>query len=221
MGPVPIVRFQLGNSGFQPMVHHRLAEGRMSAPAVSAQALNALQKGIQGIVDALTVEVNAVAVEFDDVSPATVRVEPARKNEISYVGGYPAQEIRSILTVSARELGNRLDRLSGGALAPYMTSDQVQAIADLKALDQQLVAALQNQDTLPIDPGHQADVQKYLDTHLASVTVMLQNAEKGVVQAEAGSVPVIEPYERGLSTGTIMAGVGVAAGIGILLWLFA
>jgi hypothetical protein len=218
MTPVPIMRFQLGNTGFRPMLHTRLAEGRMSAPAVSSDALSALQKGIQGIVDALTVEVNAVAVEFDDVAPATVRVEPGRKGEISYVGVYSAQEIRSILLVAARELGNRLERLAGGSLAPYMSAGQAQAVADLQTLSGQIVAALQNQDTAPIDPGHQADVQKYLDMHLASVTQMLQNAEKGVVQAEAGSVPVLEPYEKGPSTGTIVAGIGVAAGIGILIW---
>lgn len=203
------------------MAYPFLGEGRMSAPTVSSQALGALQKAIARILEILEVEIQAVQEEFELVSPATVRVEPDAARGISYVGKYSPQEIRSILAVVARELGNQVDRLSMGSLAPYSTTDQARQASTLRAQVQQLVDVIRNQDALPIGSGHQADVQAYLDMHLASAAALLQSAEKGVVEAEAGSVPVLEPSERGPSTTTLVIGIGAVAGIGVLLWLFA
>lgn len=217
MKVVPIVRWQLGNSGFQPMFHARLAEGRMSAPALSPAALSALQKAAGKIVEILGREIQAVQEEFDLASPAALRADPESAKEISFVGQFPPQEARSALLVSARELGNVARRTLSGSLAPYLSEDQVQALSVEKTQADQLVAVLQNQDTMPLLPGHQADVQKYLDMHLGSVTALLQASERGVVEAEAGSVPVLEPAEK-FSTTTIVAGIGVATGLGILLW---
>lgn len=217
MRAVPIVRWQLGNSRFQPMPRAHLAEGRMSAPAVSAAALSTLQKAIGNIVDILTREIQAVQEEYNLVSPAALRVDPESAKEISYIGQLPPQEIRSALEAAARELGNVAGRVLSGSLAPYLSTDQARALSALKMQADRLVAALENLDTIPVASGDQAAVQKYLDMHLASVTALLQASEKGVVEAEAGSVPVLEPDEK-ISGMTIIAGVGVAAGIGILLW---
>lgn len=217
MGPVPIVRWQLGNSGFQPMPRAHLAEGRMSAPAVSAAALSALQRATASIVDILARELQAVQEEYDLVSPSALRVEPESAKQISFIGQLPPQEIRSALEAAARELGNIVGRMRSGSLAPYLSADQAQALSAQKIQADRLVSALENQDTIPVAPGHQADVQRYLDMHLGSATALLVASEKGVVEAEAGSVPVLEPAEK-VSTTAIIAGVGVATGIGILLW---
>lgn len=217
MGPVPIVRWQLGNSGFRPMPRARLAEGRMSAPSVSPGALAALQRAAGKIVDILAREIQAVQEEYDLVSPAAVRVDPESARQISFIGQLPIQEIRSALEVAARELWNVASRALSGSLAPYLSADQAQALSTEKTQADRLVSALENQDTIPVAPGHQADVQKYLDMHLGSATALLSASEKGVVEAEAGSVPVLEPDEK-MSSTTIVVGVGVATGIGILLW---
>jgi hypothetical protein len=214
---VPIVKWQLGNGRFQPMLSSRLSEGRMSAPNVSPEAQGVLQKGINGIIDSLTTEVQAVMVEADLVSPAAIRVDQNSAKDISFIGALPPQEIRSALTVDARELGNLVDRVTSGALSHYLTSQQASALGQLKTQTDQLVSLLQNQDTMAIAPGDQASIDSHLAMHLKDPGAAIQEAEKAVVTAEAGSVPVLEPSEKQIEL-QIAVGVGLAAVAGFVLW---
>lgn len=212
LGPVPIASYQLGRSFLS-----RLSEGRMSAPALSADTLSALGVATRKIVDVLSREMQAVQEEYNLVSPAAVRVDPGAATEISYIGGFPPQEIRTAVEAAARELGNLADRVLSGAVGPYLPADQRQALIQLKTSSDQLVLALENQDSVPPPAEHQSQVQQYMDMHLGEASSRVQAAEQGIVGAEAGSVPVLEPSEK-VSGMAIIAGVGAAAGIGVLLW---
>lgn len=212
LGPVrivPIARWQMGNA--------HLSEGRMSAPALSPETLSALGTATGKIVDSLSRELDAAQEEYNLVSPAAVRVDPRAQNDISYIGGFPPQEIRTAIQAAAREISNLSDRVLSGAVGSYLPADQRQALLGIKTRSGQLVLALENLDSVPPPAAHQDLVQKYMDMHLAEVQSRVQAAEQGIVQAEAGSVPVLEPAEK-VSGMAIVAGVGVAAGIGILLW---
>lgn len=212
LGPVPIVRaasYELGRS--------RMSEGRMSAPSLSSETLSQLSTAVGKIVDALGRELQAVQEEYDLVSPAAVRVDPKSATEISYIGGFSPQEIRTAVQAAARELGSLAARVLSGAIAPYLPGDQRQALMAIQARGNQLVQALENQDSITPPAGHQDQIQQYMDMHLAEASSRVQAAEQGIVGAEAGSVPVLEPDEK-LSGMKIVAGIGVAAGIGILLW---
>lgn len=59
---------------------------------------------------------------------------------------------------------------------------------------------------------------QHVDAHLMEPKAQVVAAEKMVVGAEAGSVPVREPAEKTLSKTEIVVGFGVAAGLGVLLW---
>lgn len=215
LGPVPIVSYGLGRSRVGRLAH--LSEGRMSAPALSQQTLSALSTATQKIVDVLGREVQAVQEEYDLVSPAAIRVDPRSASQISYIGGFSPQEIRTVVEAAARELGNLADRVLSGAVSPYLPADQRQALLGIKTRSGQLVQALENQDLASPPAEHQGQIQQYMDMHLAEASSRVQAAEQGIVGAEAGSVPVLEPAEK-LSGMTIVVGVGVATGIGILLW---
>jgi hypothetical protein len=217
LGPVQIVKWQLGNAGFQPMLASRLAEGRMSAPNVSVAAQGVLQKGIDSIIGSLTREITAVGVEADLVSPAALRVDPNSPSEISYIGQLPPQEIRSALTVDARELWNLVDRVQVGALSHYLTAQQASGLSQLKSQAAGLVSFLQNQDTMPVAPQDQTAVDGHLAMHLKGPGAAVQDAEKAVVTAEAGSVPVLEPSEKHVEL-NIAIGVGIIAVAGFVLW---
>ncbi len=58
--------------------------------------------------------------------------------------------------------------------------------------------------------------QQYVDGHVAGALQSLQEVEKGVVTAEAGGVPIVEPMERGLGLGSLVA-VGALIAVGIII----
>lgn len=223
--PIPISRWQLGNSNFFPMPRQLsrvyLAEGRMSAPAVSASDTSALGSSIDAIISTLTTEIQAVQEESDLVSPAAIRADPTSASEISFIGQWPPQEIRSELLVDARSLGDLVNRVQTGALSAYVSSSQAQTLSGLKSQVDALVSLLENQDTAPIASGDQDAESQHLAMHVAQATQQIQDAEKAVVGAEAGpsgAVPVLEPLEKGISLGNIAIGVGIVAVAGLVLW---
>lgn len=215
---VPIVRWQLGNAGFRPMMaSRRMAEGIMAAPTIQPGAVSVLQAGIDRIVDALNTEIQALFVETDLVSPSALRVDPTSPTEISSIGNLPPQEIRTAIATAAQELSNLSARVTSGSLSNYATAGQVARLSELKSQADQVSAVMRNQDLMPISPGDQAQVQSYLNMHLAAPNMTIGDAEKSLVTAEAGSVPVLEPSEKNGSL-KIAIGVGLVAVAGLVLW---
>lgn len=213
---VPIVRWQLGNVGFNP-IHHRLADGILSAPAISPAATAVLQGGVDQIISSINTEIQALVVEADLVSPAAIRVDPSSPSDISYIGNFPPQEIRSAIQTAGQGLSDRVSRVTTGALSSYLTSDQASRLSTLKAQADQVVSAIQNQDTTPISPGDQAAVESYLAMHQKGPDSAIASAEKAVVTAEAGSIPVLEPSEKDIAL-KIAIGVGLVGVTGFVLW---
>jgi hypothetical protein len=195
----------------------RLAEGTFSTPNVPSGALAVLQAGVDKIIDSLNTEIQALVVESDLVSPSAIRVDPNSASEISSIGNFPPQEIRTAISASAGQLGGLVDRVLTGALSPYLTAAQSSQLSGLKAQAAQVNSAMENQDLTPVSPGDQGAVQAYLDSHASGPSAAIADAEKGVVTAEAGSVPVLEPSEKDIAV-KIAIGVGLVAVTGLVLW---
>lgn len=195
----------------------RLAEGTFSTPNVPAGSLSVLQGGIDRIIDSLNTEIQALVVESDLVSPSAIRVDPNSASEISNIGSFSPQEIRTAISASAGQLGGMVDRVLTGALGPYLTASQSSQLSSLKAQAAQVGSTMENQDLTPVSPGDQGAVQAYLDSHASGPSAAISDVEKGVVTAEAGSVPVLEPSEKDIAV-KIAIGVGLAAVAGLVLW---
>jgi hypothetical protein len=170
-------------------------------------------------IEALSRELDAVGVEADLVSPQALRVSPDEYTQISLVGTVLApQEIRSVIIADARALDGVATRIQTGALSHYLSQEQVSRLAAIRAGAAQLLEYEQGQDIQPISAGHMSAANQHVDAHLMEPKAQVVAAEKMVVGAEAGSVPVREPAEKTLSKTEIVVGFGVAAGLGVLLW---
>jgi hypothetical protein len=215
---VPISHWQLGSAGVQPkMQRRRLAEGATASPNIAPGSISVLQAGVDRIIATLNTEIQALIVELDLVSPVALRVDPASANEISYIGSISPGEIRSAISVSAQQLSDLASRALSGALAHYTTSGQVSQLQSLKSQADQVISAIQGLDTTSISPESMSKAQGYLSMHLKEPTAAISSAEKAVVSAEAGSVPVLEPSEKNVSL-NIAIGVGLVTVAGLVLW---
>lgn len=186
-------------------------------PALAAPASD-LAVAIDKAIDALSREVEAVGVESDLVSPQALRVQPEDYTQIALVGTVLSpQEIRSVVLSDARALDGVASRIQTGALSHYLSSDQSARVSAIRAALAKLVDYEQGQDLQSISQGGMTAANQHVDGHLRDPQGFVAAAEKMVVGNEAASVPVREPSEQ-LSKLEIIAGVGVAAGLGILLW---
>jgi hypothetical protein len=210
LGPVPLhASYTLGRS--------RLSEGTMSAPSLSPDTITALHVALGKIMDGFVTEVQALQEEFDLASPPAIRVDPQSATQISKIGSLPPQEIRVAIEAAARQLGDLAGRVLSGSLGVYLTPDQAQSIQASKTTADQLVLALENQDQAVPPAEHRDQIQGYLDMHAADLSARVKAAEQGVVQAEAGSVPVLEPSEKNVGL-NIAIGVGILTVAGLVVW---
>lgn len=186
---------------------------------LSASVQARVSQAIDRAIDAMKIELEAVSVEADLVSPPTLRVQPQDYTQIGIVGTVLApQEIRSVVLADARSIDGLAARVQTGALSHYLTSDQAAALADIRSRAQKLVDYEQGQDIQAVLSEHVGIANQHVDGHLAAPRSAITDAEKAVVAGEAGTVPVLEPAEKTLSKTEIVAGIGVVAGVGILLW---
>jgi hypothetical protein len=214
---VPIAHWQLGNSIFQAKINRRMSAGVTAAPNIVPASIGVLQAGVDRIIDSLNTEIQALIVELDLVSPAALRVDPSSALQISYIGGISPGEIRSAISVAAQQLSDLTARALGGALAHYMTPAQMSQLQSLKSQVDQVISGTQGLDTASIAPENMAKAQDYLSMHMSGPQAALGDAEKAVVSAEAGSVPVLEPAEKN-KTLNIAIGVGLVTVAGLVLW---
>lgn len=174
---------------------------------------------IDTALDALGREMEAVKVEADLVSPQALRVQASDYTQISLVGTVLApQEIRSLVIADARAIDGLASRIQTGALSHYLSSDQVSRLAGIRNDAAKLIDYEEGQDIQPISGAHSTVANQHVDAHLADPKLAVTDAEKLVVGSEAGNVPVREPDEKKLSGTEIAVGIGVTAGLGILLW---
>jgi hypothetical protein len=182
-------------------------------------AASDIGQAIDLAVDALEREMEAVKVESDLVSPQALRVQPSDYTQISLVGTVLApQEIRSLVIADARALDGLASRIQTGALSHYLSQDQSSRLSGIRASAAALVGYEEGQDIQAISSGHQTVANQHVDAHLQDPKTRVADAEKRVVGTEAANVQVREPSEKTLSNTEIAVGVGLAAGLGILLW---
>lgn len=200
-----------------------LGSAQAQAPRMPRRHLGDTAGDVAGFVNDAIEEIDyqltAAGAEADMVSPSALRVEPDKYTQVGGIGySFPPQEIRAVIMADATALGGLAERIRTGVLAHYITADQAQQLSNLYAKAQKLFQYLQGMDLVPVQSGHETQAQAHVDQHLTEARRLMENAEKTVVAAEAGTVPVLEPSEKALGPLQIAAGIGITAGIGVLLW---
>jgi len=201
--------------------HMFLGQSRPPAApvSVSGSQVSDIQALIGKAIDAISYQLDAVGVELDMVSGSALRVDPTQYQQISVIGPtFSPQEVRSVILMDAQQLDALAARLKGGALSHYLSPDQQSAVADLRTKAGQIVNSVEDLDLQPVQPGHEGLADQHTQTHVSEPKGYVEKAEKLVVGAEAGAVPVKEPFEKGLSGIEVVAGVGVLAIVGVALW---
>lgn len=193
-----------------------LGSGQMSSPEVSEEALAQIRKAIDATLDELEYQLEAVYAEERMVEPATLRVEPDRPRGISEVGDLDPMEIRSVIEADAVALRGVADRLASGSASTYLSEDQMARAKDASARAQKAWEYLRSLDSRNIQGAHMDAAARHLATHMTGLDQDVAELEKAIVTAEAGSVPVVEPYER---TSKTVKTVAAAGGIGLVILL--
>lgn len=194
-----------------------LAQGPMVSPELSAEDVARIRTEVAPVVETLQLELEALKAEADMVSPEVLRSQPDLYRSIQIVGPVlTPQQIRSAILVASRSVADLASRILNGTMTPYLTADQT-AILTTIAADAAALTKYVKQFDLQTLGGAEADLaQDYADGHVQTVAALLNKAEKNVVAGEAGSVPVVEPGEKGSALGAII-GLGILVTVGILI----
>jgi hypothetical protein len=194
-----------------------LGQGAPKAAAISPADLEKFQTSLKPIIEALQLELEAAKQEADMVSGPTLRVEPDLYKSIGIIGPYfTPQEVRSTILVDANELENVANRLSTGALGSYLSADQKMAVTTAATDAKKLKEYVQQFDLTPLSGASAKLAEDHVASHTTQLLDEIKEAEKNVVSVEAGNIPVVEPMEKGLGAGGLLA-VGALVAIGIII----
>ena len=194
-----------------------LAQGAMASPELSQEAVSRLQNEIDPVVETLQLELEALKAEADMVSPQILRTEPDLYRSIQVVGPtLTPQQVRSAILVAARAIQGIAKRILGGSLSPYLSAEQKATMSTIASDAEALMRYVQQFDLGNLSGDAANLAQDYADGHTQTVSALLAASEKKVVSGEAGSVPVLEPSERGSALGAIV-GLGLLVTVGILI----
>lgn len=188
----------------------------MSAPNVSQEAIEAIRKAADATLDELEYQLEAVNAEEMTVEPATLRVEPDRYRGVSEIGDWDAMEVRSQLAADALALRGVADRLKSGSVSSYLSPDEMTRAESAWTRAQKLWDYMRSLDSINVRQDHADASARHLAMHMRGLDQDVAQIEMAVVTAEAGSVPVVEPYERTSATVKTVAAVG-GVGLAILL----
>jgi len=190
----------------------------MSAPQISTADLKHLQSSFQPIIEALQLELEAAKQEADMVSGPTLRVEPDLYKSISTIGPYfTPQEVRSTILVDADELGNVANRIMTGSIGPYLSADQKMAVQTVQSDAKKLHEYIQQFDITPLSGASAKLAEDHVQSHTQKILDEIADAERGIVSNEAGSVPVLEPMEKGLGGIGGLLAVGALVAVGVII----
>lgn len=220
--PIVIDSFRGGGSfGVRHMFLGQSSPSPLPAAPVSvsdSQVAN-IRSLIDQAIDSLNYQLEAISVESDWVSGSALRADPSQYQQISDIGAtFPPQEIRSVILMDAQQIDALAARLKAGALSHYLSSDEQAKIADVRTKAAQIINFVEGQDLQGIQPGHESLAEQHTQGHMSEPKALVEKAEKLVVGAEAGAVPVLEPYEKTLGGIEIAAGIGVLAIVGVAVW---
>lgn len=186
----------------------------MSSPEVSPAALAEIRKVIDATLDELEYQLEAVYAEERTVEPATLRVEPALYRDISDVGDWDPVEVRSQLAADALALSGVAGRLTSGSASSYLSLGESDRARAAESRARKIWDYLRSLDSVEVRGDHADASDRHLAMHMTGLDQDVAEIERAVVTAEAGAVPVVEPYER---TSKTMQTVAVVGGIGIAL----
>lgn len=208
---------QLGAAAAPPPPRRILAQAVMSAPQLSADDVAALQADLGPVVETLQLELEALKEEAEMVAPSTLRVQPDLYRSIQVIGPvFGPLQARSAILVASRAVYDLANRILTGTMGAYLSSEQKATVSTIAADAQALVRYVQQWDLQPLTGGAADLTQDFSDSHTRSTADLLAAVEKKAVAGEAGSVPVVEPSERGSAIGALI-GVGVLVALGIII----
>lgn len=200
-------------SGFQ-----RLGQGPPSTPKAPAATVTKLRSDVDQAILAIDESLENVRVYAMLLSPNVLRADPGAYLAIPDISAdFSADELRTIVHDDALVLRNIAERLWHGAAGAYITGDQAKALERLYAKAHGIMSATEAQGARPSvsDLDLAMDHQ---DQVAGNASALLEEVEKDVVSAEAGSVPVLEPYEKSTETIKLVTGAGIAAVVLFGLW---
>jgi hypothetical protein len=164
------------------------------------------------VVEALRLEIDVVGSELETVTPEALRATPDLRIGIPIVGMLPPPEIRTQITIDARRIDALAQRLLTGAAAPYLRPEQADALDAVHDSARAILAQAQQYDLAPIKDEDIQLSAEHADTHVGDIAAAINEVERLIVTAEAPSVPVREPAEKGAAIGTIV-GLGIIAAV--------
>lgn len=188
----------------------RLGEGQMSSPVVNPEALAALRKMADATLSEIEYQLDGVEMEAQAVLPGH------DKTAIPDVGNLDVREIRSVVAADAAALKDAANRLLSGSAATYLDPSQIVRARAASDRAQGIVTSVFSLETLPIRTSDQDAAASHLANQMDGVDQDISKLEQAIVTAEAGSVPVVEPYERTSQTIALVAAIG---GIGLAIYL--
>jgi hypothetical protein len=188
----------------------------MSSPEVSKEALAEIRKAVDATLDELEYQLEVIYAEGMAVEPASLRETPELARGVSGIGDFDPREIRSVIAADSLALRGVADRLASGSASSYLDETEMARARNASVRAQKSWDYVRSLDTLPVSGSHGAAADGHVAEHMAGLDKDVSELEKAVVVSEAGSVPVIEPYERESST---LKKVVVVGGIGLAVFI--
>lgn len=185
-----------------------LGQGRLSAAPVSEAARRAIERRITAIVSAVDTEYQKVVNELE------LAMSAEAYKEVAIVGLVMSrEEVLGQVASDATALGRLADEVAQAA-GGYLTSDQAKRLDETEsALDEVRAIAVREGGHSP-GPAVAGPAQEHRELHLGAIRTMKETLQRAIVEAEAGAVPVEEPFRMPW----LAIGAG-ALGLGLLLAL--
>jgi hypothetical protein len=201
-----------------PVGFSKLGQGPPSIPKAPAATVTKLRADVDRAILEIENSLEDVRVYASLLSTNVLRADPTAYQAIPDIAmDFTPDELRTIVHDDAKVLGSIADRLWHGATGAYITGDQARLLERLVAKARGIMVAIEAGGPLP--SVSDLDLARdHQDQVAGKAGDLLAEAEMAVVSAEAGSVPVLEPYEKDAQTLKTIAGAGIAAAILWGLW---
>lgn len=209
-------RFSMGSA--IPRIPKRMGEGTISTPKPSATAMSKLRSDVNAAILALDNSLEDVRIYAGLLAPNVLRADPNAYLAIPDIAeSFSPAELRTIIADDAKVLGNIAQRIWTGAAGSYITGDQAQQLERLVAKANGIQAAVKAAGPLP-GVSNLDLANDHQDVIAGKAGDLMTQIETDVVSAEAGSVPVLEPYEKTSEVIKVVVGTGIAAAVVFGLW---
>jgi hypothetical protein len=190
----------------------------MSSPKVSEERLSEIREQADKAISELEYQLEAAGAEASFLQPETLRVDPDLHEQIDVIGGWDPAEARSVVAADGTAIEGLARRIQEGAAGAYLSEEQTAKADRVRSGARRLFEGMRSYDVLAIAPGHRADAEEHVAIHAAPIRKAVDELERSVVSAEAGAVPVIEPYERNRGTIGVVVAIGAVAVAGLIVW---